>query len=276
MNNAIMPQQFEAGVPNLFPITGARSMVEPFHRLKFMQRGIYYDEVRAGIKHFVENEGKKSVCVIYQDTDYGQEVLEAAQDQAAEMGMTVAATSAHKPTESEFTAAILRLKNAGCDLVMMGTVHRDTILVLDAARKMGWEDVAWVGNNAAYAQVIADHPAGQGYYCFVHMAKLYPEDEKSSEAQAWWDAYVEAYGEDPGVAAMEGYRAASLVIEGLERAGPELTVDGLVSAMEGIEAYTDIFGYTVGYSAEKHSGVSDSALAQVQDGRWVELQKVSY
>ena len=46
------------------------------------------------------------------------------------MGMTLAATSAHKPDESEFTAAILRLRNAGCDLVLMGTVHRDTILVL--------------------------------------------------------------------------------------------------------------------------------------------------
>ncbi|MYG13642.1 MAG: ABC transporter substrate-binding protein, partial [Gammaproteobacteria bacterium] len=31
MNNAIMPQQFEAGVPNLFPISGGRQMVEPFH-----------------------------------------------------------------------------------------------------------------------------------------------------------------------------------------------------------------------------------------------------
>ena len=50
MNNAIMQQQFDQGVPNLFPLTGARSMVEPFHALKFTQRGIYYDEVRAGVK----------------------------------------------------------------------------------------------------------------------------------------------------------------------------------------------------------------------------------
>ena len=90
----------------------------------------------------------------------------------AERGSATGLVSAHKPTDSEFTAAILRLKNANCDLVLMGTVHRDTILVLDAARKMGWEGVSWVGNNAAYAQVIADQESGDGYYSFVHMAKL--------------------------------------------------------------------------------------------------------
>ena len=175
LNNAIMPMLFEQNVPNLFPISGGRQMVEPFHPLKFTQRGIYYDEVRASVKYFVENQGKSTPCVIYQDTDYGVEILEGSQDQAAAMGLSIAEVSAHKPTDSEFTAAILRLKNAGCDLVLMGTVHRDTILILDAARKMGWSDPAWVGNNAVYAQVIADQESGEGFYSFVHMARLYAD-----------------------------------------------------------------------------------------------------
>ena len=54
INNAVMPIQFEANVPNLFPISGGRQMVEPFHPLKFTQRGIYYDEVRASVKYFFE------------------------------------------------------------------------------------------------------------------------------------------------------------------------------------------------------------------------------
>ena len=135
------------------------------------------------------------------------------------MAVPLAAVSSHKPTETEFTAAILRLKKANCDLVLMGTVHRDTILVLDAARKMGWEDVAWVGNNAAYAQVIADQESGQGYYSFVHMAKLYADDEMSPLVRTWWNSYIEEYGEEPGLAAMEGYRAADLTVLALQRAG---------------------------------------------------------
>ena len=149
-NNAVMEMQFEQDVPNLFPISGARSMVEPFHRLKFTQRGIYYDEIRSAVRYFVEDQGKQTVCVIYQDTEYGQEILEAVQDQTEAMGITIAETAAHKPAETEFTAAILRLRKAACDLVLMGTIFRDTIQVLATARKMDWQGVAWVGNNAAY------------------------------------------------------------------------------------------------------------------------------
>ena len=278
-NNAVMAQQFDEGVPNLFPITGARSMVEPFHRMKFTQRGIYYDEVRAAVKYFLEEQGKNTTCIIYQDTDYGVEILEGTQDQLAEMGLELPTDriSAHKPTETEFTAAMLKLKAANCDLVIMGTVHADTILVLDAARKMGWGDVAWVGNNAAYAQVIAEHESGEGYYAFVHMANVYADEEMTPDVRAWWDAYVEEYGTEPGLAAMEGFRGADLFIEALQRAGRELTTEGLIAAIESISDYEDIFGYRVSFSDTKHSGATESVLSQVQGGRWVQLEKaISY
>jgi branched-chain amino acid transport system substrate-binding protein len=273
MNNAVMTQQFEAGVPNVFPITGARSMVEPLHPMKFTQRGIYYDEMRAAVKYFVEAQGKAKVCVIYQDTEYGQEILEAAEDQLAAMNLPLVETSAHHPTQTEFTAAILRLRRAGCDLVLMGTVHRDTVLVLDAARKMGWRDAAWVGNNATYAQVIADAEAGEGYYAFVHMARLYPDDEMTPEQRAWWDAYLTAYDIEPDLAAMEGYRGADLMVLALERAGPELTLESFLAALESIDDYTDIFGYRVSFGPERHSGAQESVLSQVRKGRWVALEQ---
>ena len=277
LNNAIMPMLFENGVLNLFPISGGRQMVEPFHPLKFTQRGIYYDEVRAAVKYFVESKGRTTPCVIYQDTDYGLEILEGATDQAEAMGLSIAEVSAHKPTDSEFTAAILRLKSASCDFVLMGTIHHDTILVLEAARKMGWEGVDWIGNNAVYAQVIAEQESGQGFYSFVHMARLYADDEMSPQVKAWWDRYIELYGEEPGLPAMEGYRGADLTVLALEKAGPNLTTDSLAKAVESITDYTDIFGYRVSFGPEKHSGAMGSVLSQVQDGRWVTLeQAISY
>ncbi|MBX3707849.1 MAG: ABC transporter substrate-binding protein [Pseudomonadales bacterium] len=277
MNNAVMTQQFEAGVPNIFPVTGARSMVEPLHPLKFTQRGIYYDEIRAAVKYFVEERGRQAVCAIYQDTEYGQEILEAVQDQVAAMNLSIAETSAHHPTQTEFTAAILRLRRAGCDLVLMGTVHRDTILVLDAARKMGWTDVDWVGNNATYAQAIADAEAADGYYAFVHMARLYADDDMPAPVRTWWDGYVAAYRQEPDLAAMEGYRAADVFVLALERAGRDLTLQGFLAALEGIDDYTDLFGYRLSFGPDKHSGASESVLSQVQNRRWVELeQSITY
>jgi len=276
-NNAVMAQQFEQGVPNLFPGTGARSMVEPFEKLMFAQHGIYYDEMRAAVKYFVEEQGKETVCVMYQDTDYGIEILEGVQDQTAAMGTEIVETSAHKPDATEFTAAILRLRNADCDLVLMGTVHRDTILVLDAARKMGWEDVAWVGNNAAFGQVIAEHDAGEGYYAFVHMARLYPDDEMTPEVRAWFEGYVERFGEEPGLPAMEGWRGADLVVQALEIAGRDLTREKLIAALESMHEVTDMFGNHLSFGPEDHKGASESTLSVVRGGRWVTLaQRISY
>ena len=47
MNNAVFGEQFAKGVPNLFPLTAARSMAEPLHPLKFTLFSSYYDQVRA-------------------------------------------------------------------------------------------------------------------------------------------------------------------------------------------------------------------------------------
>ena len=278
-NNAVLTQQLEAGVPNLFPITGARSMVEPFHKLKFHARGIYYDEIRAATKYFIKEKGMQRPCAVYQDTEYGQETYEAALDQSKAMGLELVAASAHKPTENEFTAAILRLRNAGCDLVLMGTVVRDTILILETARKMGWDDVAWVGNNAAYNQAVADQESGaaEGYYAFVHMAMIYRDNPRSDVVAAWWDKYIEKFGRAPEYIAFEAYRNADLVVKGLENAGRDLTVDSLIAGLEAIEDYEDIFGYRLSFGPNDHKGVSESTLSQIRDGRWHTLaESITY
>ena len=270
-NNAVLTQQLAAGVPNMFPLTGARAMGDPHHKLKFTQRGIYYDEIRAGVKYFAEL-GKEKACVIAHDSDYGQEILEAVQDQLAVIGKKVVAVSAHKPTETEFTASIIKLRNAECDVVYLGTVHRDTILVLETARKMNF-DATFVGQNAAYGQVIADQKSGaaDGYHCFVHMAKLYKDDDLPAVVVEWWRDYENRFGEEPGLPAMEGYRAADLIVLALEKAGADLTRESFIDAMEGITNYTDIFGYKVAFSPDDHNGVNESILSVVENGRWKTL-----
>ena len=272
-NVAVMEQPFSKDVPNLFPATGARAMVEPFKKLVLSQMGLYYDEIRAGVRYFVEEKGRTTPCAIYHDTEYGHEIKEAVEDQTAAMGLSIAAVSAHKPTDTEFTAAVLRLKNAGCDLVMVGLVHRDTILVLETARKLGWEDVAWVGNEAAYGQVIAEQKsgAGEGYYAFVPIALVYEEDDLAADVRAWLERYQERYGESPDLPPMIGYRAADLAVQGLTIAGRDLTREKMIAALESLSEYVDPFGNTLSFGPDDHKGVDHSTLSQVRDGRWVTL-----
>lgn len=273
MNNATIQTLTDAGVPNIFPISGGRQMVIPFRRMMFTARGIYYDEIRAGVRYFVEQRGAKSICAMYQDTDYGLEIFEAARDQAAAMGMELAATSAHKPTDTEFTAAVLRLRNAGCDTVMLGSIYKDTILIFEAARKIGWDDVAFVGQNASYSRAVAESGAAEGYFAFVHIAVLYGDDDMNPAVAGWYKSFVDTYGSEPDYAAIEAYRNAGVLVSAFEKAGPDLTADALIAALESMTEYEDIFGYRLTFGPDDHKGVDESVLTTVRDGRWVVLEE---
>ena len=270
-NNAVMPEQFKKGIPNLFPLTGSIQMGEPFHRLKFTARGIYYNEMRTAIKHFVGELGLQRPCIVYIDNDYGQEIYDGAYDQATEMGVEIVATSSHRSTESEFTAAVLKLREAECDLVIMGTVVRDSILFLETVRKMGWEGATFVGNNAAAGQPVAEIESGasEGYFAFTHMSPIYPDIETSDTNLDWFNKYVSLYGAEPDVPAMEAYRAADLVVDVLERVGPELTRDAFIAELEATSEFTDPFGYPLSFGPTDHRGVDESVLIKVVDKKWV-------
>jgi branched-chain amino acid transport system substrate-binding protein len=276
MNNAIIPMLEQNGVPNLFPISGARSMIEPFRRMQFNARGIYYDEIRAGVRYFVEQAEQPVPCIVYQDTDFGQEIYDGAVEQLAELGLQAAAISSHKPADTEFTSAILRLKNAGCNLVMLGTVHKDTMLLFEAARKLALDDVQWVGTNAAYNQAVADMESGasEGYAVFTHITVVYRDDPQLDPLVAqWWDRYVERFGSDPDYFALEGYRNADLLVKALENAGRDLGTESLIAGMESIAEYTDLFGYSLGFGPRDHKGVESSALSIVRNGRWITAEE---
>jgi branched-chain amino acid transport system substrate-binding protein len=273
MNNALFKDQFEAGVPNLFPLSAARSMYLPFNRLKFYGAASYVDEIRAGIKYFVTQKGKKALCVMYQDTDFGKEVLDGAQLQADEMKIKLVETATHKPTDQDFTAQITKLKTAGCDLVAMGTIVRDSIVPYATARKLGWTDVDFLGSAAAYDLFVAGAQGGvtEGFYA-MGLTDMPYRDTLSPVAQAWFDRYKERFNADPNIGAVYGQVAADLTVLGLDRAGANLTLDSFIKGMESVKNYHDIFnGPEQNYGPDKHQGANSSFLAVVKGGRWVRL-----
>jgi len=273
MNNALFKDQFDAGVPNLFPLSAARSMYEPFHKLKFYGAASYVDQVRAGINYFVKEKGKKSLCAMYQDTDFGKEVLDGVQMQAQKMNLKIVETVTHKPTDQDFTAQITKLKAAGCDLVVIGTIVRDSIVPYATARKIGWTDVDFLGSAATYDMFVAGAQGGvtEGLYA-MGLTDMPYRDTLSPVAQGWFDRYKERYKADPNIGAVYGHVAADLTVMGLDRAGPNLTTDSFVKGLESIKNYRDIFnGPEASFAADKHQGANTSFLAVVKGGRWVRL-----
>lgn len=274
MNNAVLKDQFAAGVPNLFPITAARSMYEPFHPLKFSAFAPYYHQIRAGVKNLVEQKGKKRVCAMYQDTDFGQDVFEGIRDQVEAMGMKLAETATHKPVDQDFTAQLTKLKAADCDLIAMGTIVRDAIIPYATTRKMGW-NVDMIGTTASYDFAVAGAQGGvtEGFYAMGTVDPPYP-DSPSPAVRQWAERYKQRYGSDPNIAAALGWVVMDFVVFALDKAGPDLTTQKLVAALESINNYRDIFnGAPQSFGPQKRLSSTQSSMFQVQKGRWVKVNE---
>ena len=269
MNNATWPMAIEKGTPKLLPLSPARSMYEPFHKLKFSQYASAVDQVRAGVKYFVEQRGKKSVCLMYQDTDFGKESLIGVNLQTEAMGMKLVASTAHKPTDTDFSANVAKLREANCDLVVLGTIVRDTILIISTARKLGW-NVDLMGQIAAYDTAIAEAPGGvgEGFYSMTPSMYAYPDDPRPAVREVM-QRYKARYGVDLNYLGECGYTSAQIALEALQRAGRDLTVDSLLHAMETITDFHDLFGGTYTFTATNHHGATQAFLAVIHNGRWV-------
>jgi branched-chain amino acid transport system substrate-binding protein len=279
MNNATMPDQLAKGVPNVFPLTSARSMYEPLHHLKFGLAASYYDQMRSGVKVFIEQHHSKTVCAMSQDTDFGRDVTAGAKDQLAVMKLTLAAETLHKPTDTDFSAAAARMKDANCDLIVVGTIVRDSVQIISAIRKIGWK-VDIMGQAASYDDVVATVPGGttEGFYSMTPMLFV-AETSDDPKVKAFSAEYRKAFGKEPNFAAQIGYTGAHLVVDALKKAGKDLTTDSFVSGMEGIKDYRDIFGSPViSFSPTKHQGSNQSFLCVVKNGKWevVEGEPLGY
>jgi branched-chain amino acid transport system substrate-binding protein len=273
MNDANMPAQFAKNVPNMFPLTAARSMYEPFNRLKFAQFASYYDQMRAAVKYFAQTKGRKAFCVSYQDSDFGKDVLAGVVAETEALGLKVVATTAHRPTDTDFNGAIEKLHDAGCDVVMMGTIVRDTNIIIQTARKMSW-NVDLVGQFASSDTAVATLPGGatEGFYCMTPALYAYPDDPRPA-VQDFAKRYKARYGRDPNFHGEVGYTAAQLVLTGLQNAGKELTVDSFIKGMEAIHDYKDIFGAELSFGPDQHHGSTRSFLTVVKDARWVPVEQ---
>src|SRR5215472_3575586 len=270
MNNATMPDQLAKGVPNVFPLTSARSMYAPLHHLKFGLASSYYDQMRAGVKYFVEQRGKKAICAMSEDTDFGRDVMAGANDQLAAMNVKLAAQTLHKPTDTDFSASVARLHDANCDLILVGGIVRDTVQIISAVRKTGW-NVDMLGQAASYDEAVAAVPGGvtEGFYSMTPVLFVAASDS-SPAVTKFAEAYKKQFGKEPNFAAQIGYTGAQLVVQALKNAGKDLTVDGFVAGMESIKDWHDIFGSPpMGFSTTKHQGSNQSFLCVVKHGHWV-------
>ena len=268
-NNAAMPIQFEKNVINFLPITAARDMYEPFHRLKYSFAVTYFDQIRTALPTLVKDKNAKRVCTIYQDDDFGLEVLRGAEAGLKTIGMELVEKTSFKRGATDFSSQVAKMKSSNCELVVLGTIIRETIGTIGESRKTGFSPT-FLSANAAYTDLIPKlgGKAMDGMYSTMTVQHPYL-DESSQPIRFWANKYKTKYNEDPGTVSIYGYQIIDTFIRAAQKAGPALTTDSFIKAMDSMTVPPDIFGSAeFTFSASKRLGTNASRVSQIQDGRW--------
>jgi branched-chain amino acid transport system substrate-binding protein len=268
-NLAAMPVQFEKNVVNFFPLTAAREMYEPLHRLKYSFAAPYFDQIRITLPKMVKDKNVKKVCTIYQDDDFGLEVQRGAEAGLKAAGMELTEKTSFKRGSTDFSSQVAKMKAAGCEMVVLGTIIRETIGTIGESRKTGFNPV-FLGSSAAYTDLI--HKLGgkamDGLYATMTVANPYLDDA-SPGIRFWAAKYKTKFNEDPAVFSAYGYLVMDSFIAAAQKTGPNLTSDNFVKTMDTMSFSDQLFGSAPSsYTATKRLGSDASRLSQIQDGKW--------
>ena len=268
-NMAAMPVQFEKGVINLFPITAAREMYEPFHKLKYSFAATYYDQIRLALPQLAKEKNARKICVIYQDDDFGTEVLKGTEAGLKSMNMELAEKTSYKRGATDFSSQVAKMKSSGCELVVLGTIIRETIGTIGESRKTGFNPV-FFGSSAAYTDLI--HKLGgkamDGLYA-THTAQHPYLDEASDKIRFWANKYKTKFNEDPTVFSVYGYQLVDSFAAAALKTGPNLTTDNFIKTMDNMSFPADIFGSPEAkFGPKRRLGNEFSRLSQITDGKW--------
>jgi branched-chain amino acid transport system substrate-binding protein len=269
-NLAAMPVQFEKNVVNFFPVTAAREMYEPFHKLKYSFAATYFDQMRGAVPKMVKDKGAKKVCALYQDDDFGLEVVRGAEEGLKTIGMTMAEKTSYKRGATDFSSQVAKLKATGCDLVVLGTIIRETIGAIGESRKTGFSPT-FLGSSACYTDLI--HKLGgkamDGLYATMTVQNPYLDDA-SQPIRFWASKYKTKFTDDPTVFSVYGYTIVDSFAKAASKAGANLTTDSFIKAMDTMVIPADMFGSApASYSPTKRLGSDASRLSQLQNARWV-------
>ena len=227
----------DAGVTPVFPLTAAEFTFKfdpnkPQERLKFNNLPPYVDSTRAGVKFMVETKHPKKPCLMHQDDEYGKNVLDGFTAQLAAMKIEPGTVTTYKRGATDFSAQVARMKADGCDLVVLGTVIRETIGAMNEAKKLGWT-VDFLG--ASPTDVLEVPALGkdtvEGLYAVGGFEIPY-EDTATGQVKEWLVNYKKAFHMDANSQAIIGYNAIETFAFYANLAGKDLTGEKLLAALE--------------------------------------------
>lgn len=240
-----------AQVPLFATFSGAQSLREPFNRYIFHVRSSYADETDATFKQLSELKLNR-IGVFYQNDGYGKEGKAAAEEAVKKYELTISALGTVEPNSSDVISAVAAIARIQPQAVVMYASYRASAEFVRAMHKAQlypqFMNLSIVGATAL-AKELGNDARGIG----VSQVVPFPWNTGIPVVKEYQTVMKEQTGKsDYSFLTLESYLAARILVDGLRRAGPDLTREKLIAALETMHDVS-FGGFRVNYSRTNHA-----------------------
>ncbi|SFH88850.1 amino acid/amide ABC transporter substrate-binding protein, HAAT family [Collimonas sp. OK307] len=263
---AILPVMAANHVPLIAPSTGASIFHDPVNPLVFNVRAKYQTEIGKAVEYFVFS-GFKSIGLLHVDDTFGQDGLAGFNNamRARSLSPAVIASFARdNPDYKKAAANVIKSKPAALIIV---SSSKNTVEVIKEIRSQRSQmQIMTLSNNSSESFLKDLGPARAG----IILGQITPPpDLVTTLLGQEFEATTKKSHATVSYAAMEGFVSAKVLVEGLRRAGTNLTRERFIHAMESIR-HEDLGGVTVTYSPQNHTGSEFVEITMIgKDGRYI-------
>lgn len=247
---AILPLLAEYKVPLIAPSTGALVFREPVNHWVFNIRAKYQDEVAKAVEEFA-TIGITKIALLHVEDTFGEDGLQGFQKAMATHKLAPAAIVTFAREKADYVATAATVVKANPQALIIVSSSKNTLEVIKALRATGSNiQIMTLSNNSSESFVKELGAAGWG----VIVSQVMPVPHLiSTTLGREFKSAAQGGSATMSYAAMEGFVNAKVLVEGLRRAGRNLTREGLVRGLESMKRF-DLGGMVISYSENDHTG----------------------
>jgi len=276
---AVRDDLMESKIIWVGPATGVYNWIQPLQKYLFAMYPLYDDEAYNLTGYLYEKLGLKKIGVFYQNDDYGKQGVMGVERYLKERNVELIAKVSAEVTDRDLSTHALKLKDSGAQAVVMWCMPTHAALILGETAKIGfkpqWATSNTLSDSPMMLQITKGLWAGMINSNFAELPDSnlplmvkYREWHKKLEPQERWGVFYYA-----------GIMFAEPFVEGVRRAGKNLTTENLVKAMETLKDWKGIGGPVTYSAAERQGGKSvfygkvrpDGTVERLSD--WVRITK---
>lgn len=278
-NTAIHKYLNAKKVPHLFVATGASKWNDPAHfPWTFGFNPSYQTEGEIYARYLLKNKPAAKVAILYQNDDYGKDVLAGFERGLGGKTGMVVARATYEVTDPTVDSQIITLKNSGADTFINITTPKFGAQAIRKVYDIGWKPLHIVNNVAASVGSVLT-PAGLEKSVDVVTALYYKDATdpqwKDDPAMLEWRAFMARYYREGDVTDggnIYGVIAAQLMVQVLKQCGNDVSRDNIRKQAENIRNFKHpllLPGMVLNTTPKEHIPVKQMQLARFDGKKWV-------